>query len=55
MGSPQNPTPEQYRALEAAGHLAALHAPKPVDIGDRRITLKVELPRQGVSLLELDW
>jgi xylan 1,4-beta-xylosidase len=55
MGSPQNLTPEQYRDLEASGRLAALHPPKQVDIRDSGITLRVDLPRQGVSLLELDW
>src|SRR6185369_4460501 len=55
MGSPQKPSPEQYKQLEQAGHLQrkGLHERLPSTGG--RVTLKLNLPRQGVSLLRLTW
>jgi xylan 1,4-beta-xylosidase len=54
MGKPQNPTGEGYARLEASGKLAEIdEASAKVDGG--KIVLKVSLPRQGVSLLRLDW
>jgi xylan 1,4-beta-xylosidase len=55
LGSPQSPTPEQYKLLEKAGRLAALGAPEQVRVENGTVTLKVHLPRQAVSLLELVW
>jgi xylan 1,4-beta-xylosidase len=55
MGSPQNPTPEQYAELEAAGQLARLAEPAPVRVAEGGTELKITLPRQAVSLLELTW
>jgi xylan 1,4-beta-xylosidase len=55
MGSPQDPTPEQYAKLEAAGELAALGAPVTVRVENGTARLKFNLPRQAVSLLMLDW
>jgi xylan 1,4-beta-xylosidase len=46
MGSPQQPTPEQYSELERAGKLAELRG---------QPSLSFRLPRQGVSLIELSW
>ncbi len=54
MGSPQQPTPEQYAALEAAGQLQELESPRWIDIG-KETKLELRLPRQGVSLLQLSW
>jgi xylan 1,4-beta-xylosidase len=51
MGSPQDPTPEQYSQLEQAGKLAELAPPKPVEVAGGELTLPITLPRQGVSLL----
>ena len=53
MGSPAAPTQVQQRALESAGQLQQLEAPKRVRVADGRVTLTVQLPRQGVSLLTL--
>ena len=39
MGSPQNPTPEQYARLEAAGQLALLTSPEWVNCKDGKIEL----------------
>jgi xylan 1,4-beta-xylosidase len=55
MGSPQQPTMEQYVALEKAGQLEMMDSPKPVNITNGSATIRMELPRQGVSLLKLKW
>jgi xylan 1,4-beta-xylosidase len=51
IGSPQQPTDEQYAVLTAASKLATLEAPRPVIIKDSATRVIFELPRQGVSLL----
>ncbi len=53
MGSPQDPTPEQYRQLEEAGRLARLDSPSDVDIMNGSARIRFALPRQAVSLLVL--
>jgi xylan 1,4-beta-xylosidase len=55
MGSPQHPAPEQYSRLEAAGQLQMAGSPRWVDVRDGRAILEFSLPRQGVSLMELNW
>ena len=55
MGSPQNPTPEQYRALERAGQLAELEPAHPVRIRKGNWQTEFPLPRQGTSLLLIEW
>ena len=55
MGSPQQPTPEQYIQLEKAGRLAALGGPENVPVAGGKATLAFKLPRQAVSLLQLSW
>ncbi len=55
MGSPQNPTPDQYRALEAAGQLHLLESPRWIDGSNGVTEVKFPLPLQGISLLELTW
>jgi xylan 1,4-beta-xylosidase len=54
LGSPQQPTPEQYAQLEASGQLELLESPKWL-WNNTPISLKFALPRQGLSLLELTW
>jgi xylan 1,4-beta-xylosidase len=54
MGSPQQPTPEQYAELERAGQLALLEE-NSLRIADGVGIIRFNLPRQGVSLLELSW
>lgn len=49
LGSPTAPTEAQYARMEQAGHLAEL----PAVAGPG--ALQFSLPRQGVSLLVLDW
>lgn len=55
MGAPQNPTPEQYADLEAAGALQMLRSPEWLRVRERSVRVRFTLPRQGVSLLRLDW
>ncbi len=54
MGSPQDPTPEQYARLEKAGRLArAGEGEGRIGIAGGRVTIQITLPRQAVSLLVL--
>lgn len=55
MGSPQNPTAEQYAQLKAAGQLELLSSPEWLDVTGGKLTLEAALPRQAVSLLRLEW
>jgi xylan 1,4-beta-xylosidase len=55
MGSPERPTPEQQAALEAAGQLGMVEAPKMVRVRGGRAEVRFSLPRQAVSLVELSW
>jgi xylan 1,4-beta-xylosidase len=55
MGSPQKPTAEQYAQLEKAGRLAALTNPATLRLAEAKATVRLTLPRQGVSLLVLTW
>ena len=55
IGSPQSPTAEQYALLEKAGQLGALSEQEPLRISGGAAELRIELPRQAVSLIVLDW
>jgi xylan 1,4-beta-xylosidase len=55
LGSPQEPTPEQYEQLEKAARLASLGAPGTLRVANGKATLTLKLPRQAVSLVELTW
>ena len=55
LGSPQSPTPDQYQKLESAGQLQLLTSPAWVHIQHGTAQLQVELPRQGVSLMKVEW
>ena len=55
MGSPQDPTAEQYRELERASDLALLEPDRTLDASDGTAVVRMELPRQAVSLLRLSW
>lgn len=55
MGSPQQPTPEQYARLEAAGKLQLLEPPRWVSTARNTVELKFALPRQAVSLVQVSW
>jgi xylan 1,4-beta-xylosidase len=55
MGSPQSPTPEQYKELESAGQLQLLGSPEWKDVTNGQAKLQFSLPRQGVSMVKLTW
>lgn len=54
MGSPLEPTAEQYAQLVAAGQLAKLGESKAA-ITNQESTIRFELPRRGVSLIVAIW
>ena len=53
MGSPTAPTPTQIATLEKAGQLEMLSKPENVKIKNGEAIIKMQLPRQGVSLIKL--
>lgn len=55
MGSPQELTAEHYEQLEHAGQLQLLTSPTWEDVEDGNVNVKFPLPRQGVSLVKLEW
>jgi len=55
MGSPQSPSSDQYKQLEAAGHLQLLESPRWIDIDRGTVRLTFGLPRQGLSLVSIQW
>jgi xylan 1,4-beta-xylosidase len=55
MGSPQEPTPEQYAQLKAAGQLQLLTSPEWLDVSGGSVTVATQMPRQATSLLHLEW
>ncbi len=55
MGSPQQPSPSEYAALKAAGQLELLTSPRWLDVTDGQVRVSTEMPRQGISLLHLNW
>ncbi len=54
LGSPAQPTPEQYAQLGQAGRLAALAAPRLVAVESGKSSVRITLPRQAVTLLVLE-
>jgi xylan 1,4-beta-xylosidase len=54
MGSPQQPTAEQYAQLEKAGQLTDL-GPRNIRVENNHATIRLTLPRQAVSLLKVTW
>ena len=55
MGSPQQPSPEQYMQLEAAGGLQLLDSPRWLEAKDGKVEIRFPLPRHAVSLVRLSW
>jgi xylan 1,4-beta-xylosidase len=55
MGSPQQPTAEQYAQLEKAGGLTQFGSPSMKAIVNRELTLDFPLSRQAVTLLILSF
>jgi xylan 1,4-beta-xylosidase len=55
MGSPQEPTFDQYRILEEAGQLQTMGPARSYAVEKGELELRFVLPRQAVSLLTLDF
>jgi len=56
MGSPTAPTDAQYAQLVKAGQLDTdSHAPQTVSVKGGTAAVKLALPRQGVTLLSMEW
>ncbi len=55
MGSPPAPNDAQYAQLLEAGHLATLGPPESVRVTDGSVAMKLNLPRQAVALLVVEW
>ncbi len=54
MGSPSQPTPEQYAQLERASQLTLFTSPEWVRAQGNKLALRFSLPRQAVSLVVVD-
>jgi xylan 1,4-beta-xylosidase len=55
MGSPQNPSQEQIAELEKSGQLKLYTSPEWIKANKDKTVKKIQLPRQGVSLLKFSW
>lgn len=55
MGSPQNPTPEQYTELEKAGMLKMYGKPVTGKTKNSTLFLDTPLQRQGVGFIKIAW
>jgi xylan 1,4-beta-xylosidase len=55
MGSPPQPSPEQYATLEEAGELQQVDSPQWTIVQDGKARLHLKVPHQSVSLLQLNW
>jgi xylan 1,4-beta-xylosidase len=55
MGSPQQPTADQYRELEAAGQLQLDSSPAWKALDHDPFELPLDLPRQGLALVRISW
>lgn len=55
MGSPQNPSAEQYEILEKAGQLKMAGSPETRKIKKGILSFETKLPRQGVALFVIKW
>ena len=54
MGSPMEPTPEQYAQLEKAGKLAEPGEPQKIRVENGKAAVQFKLQRQAVSLLVIE-
>ncbi len=55
LGSPQQPTPDQYRELESSGQLQLLTSPEWIHLDHGTATFHFDLPRQAMSALRISW
>jgi xylan 1,4-beta-xylosidase len=55
LGSPQQPIPEQYKLIEAAGRLEQSASPEWKDAKNSELKMNLALPRQGLWLYRISW
>jgi xylan 1,4-beta-xylosidase len=55
LGSPQSPTPAQIAELEKAGQLQTIGKPQQLRVANGASVVTIDLPRQGVAFLKIDW
>ncbi len=55
MGSPQHPNGQQISDLEKAGRLQTMGKSEKLVVNSSKATIQISLPRQGVTLLKMDW
>jgi xylan 1,4-beta-xylosidase len=55
MGSPQSPSENEYKRLESASQLQLLTSPAWIEMQQGKMRLQFVLPRQGLSLVRLEW
>ena len=55
IGSPQNPTPEQYTDLEKAGKLQSDRLPQRMKVDKGTLSVNTLLLSQGVELIIVNW
>jgi len=55
MGSPAQPTAEQYALLEAAGQLQMAEPPRWMELSDGTLRRQFDLPLHGVSEILITW
>ncbi|HWG59934.1 MAG TPA: hypothetical protein VN661_12885 [Candidatus Acidoferrales bacterium] len=55
MGSPRNPTPEQFAKLRQAGQLQLLESPRWVSCEKGTLEVQFTLPREAASLVAVSW
>jgi hypothetical protein len=55
LGSPQAPTADQCKKLKSVGQLQLLTSAAWVHIEHGTTQLQVQLPRQGLSLVSIEW
>jgi xylan 1,4-beta-xylosidase len=55
LGSPQSPSVSEYERLQASSQLQLLNSPAWIEIQQGAVHLQFALPRQGLSLVRLEW
>ena len=55
MGSPQQPTPEQYRRLLSQGQLQELTPAEEKSVSQGELRIAFSLPLHAVSLIQISW
>ena len=55
MGSPKEPTAEEYETLEAAGQLEEISSPKYITPVNGEVNISFDLQRQAITLIKVTW